>query len=50
MENATIFYVYSRCQAGILAMRPPSERSQPLSIAELGLAGAGAGAVTSFVL
>lgn len=50
MENATLFFVYNRCQAGIVSLRPASERANPLSIPELALAGAGAGAVTSYVL
>lgn len=50
MENATLFFVYNRCQAGIVSLRPEAERVLPLTIPELALAGAGAGAVTSYVL
>lgn len=50
MENATLFFVYNRCQAAITSMRPPELRKNPLSLPELALSGAGAGAVTSFVL
>lgn len=54
VENATLFFVYNRCQAGILALssRPGiiDGKKRELSIPELALAGAGAGAVTSFFL
>jgi ornithine carrier protein len=50
VENATLFFVYNRCQAAILSMRRPEMRNNPLSLPELALSGAGAGAVTSFVL
>jgi len=50
MENATLFFVYNRCQAAILSLRTPEKRANPLSVPELALSGAGAGAVTSFVL
>ncbi|EJT46427.1 L-ornithine transporter [Trichosporon asahii var. asahii CBS 2479] len=50
MENATLFFVYNRCQAGIVSLRPEAQRDAPLTIPELALSGAGAGAVTSYVL
>lgn len=54
VENATLFFVYNRCQAGILAFSSKPAvvdgHKRELTIPELALAGAGAGAVTSFFL
>ena len=49
VENATLFVSYSQIQHGIrwLTAQPPS---QDLPLLQLAIAGAGAGAVTSFVL
>jgi len=49
-ETAAVFVTYSAFQNVIRSFSPPSERSHPLSIPQLGLASAGAGFVTSFVL
>lgn len=59
VENATLFLVYEKCQAAIVALNPGkgggvSEKvlgkRREMSIGEMALAGGGAGAVTSFVL
>lgn len=54
MENATLFFVYNRCQAAIYQFSPRPAFvdgvKRDLTIPELALAGAGAGAVTSFAL
>jgi ornithine carrier protein len=62
LENATLFLVYAKCQAAILALNPTGSGSglslsdkalgkrRELSTPEMALAGAGAGFVTSFVL
>ncbi|BEI79486.1 hypothetical protein CcaverHIS002_0100150 [Cutaneotrichosporon cavernicola] len=54
VENATLFFVYNRCQAAIykFSSKPAivDGVQRELSIPELALAGAGAGAVTSFAL
>ncbi|KAK1921664.1 mitochondrial carrier domain-containing protein [Papiliotrema laurentii] len=53
MENATLFLVYEKCQRAILYFSPFDNslgKKQEFSTPQLALAGAGAGAVTSFVL
>jgi ornithine carrier protein len=54
VENATLFFVYNRCQAAIyqLSSKPAlvDGVARELTIPELAVAGAGAGAVTSFAL
>lgn len=60
LENASLFMVYGKCQDLIIHLRPQAtlddlsgslgDGKGVLSIGELAMAGAGAGAVTSFVL
>ncbi len=54
LENATLFLVYEKCQRAITYFSPLESSAlgtkRDFSTAELALAGAGAGAVTSFVL
>ncbi|KAL1413414.1 mitochondrial ornithine carrier protein [Vanrija albida] len=50
-ENASLFFIYNKAQAAILALRPgPDGGLRELTTMELGVAGAAAGAFTSFVL
>ncbi|KAL7419394.1 mitochondrial ornithine carrier protein [Cryptotrichosporon argae] len=52
-ENASLFLMYNKCQAVIVALRPGDSvagKRRELSIGELMVAAAGAGAVASFVL
>jgi len=48
-ENATLFLSYSELQR-LIRWTTSQPLSQPLSLAQLALAGSGSGAITSFLL
>ena len=48
-ENATLFLAYSEIQ-NVVRKAFGSSPNQPLSLPQLGISAAGAGAITSFVL